>query len=132
MESTRSYFVSTILRSVAAVALIAGAVGIIITTTKAQANRSWTAAGSSGTIDDDSLAIAQFKNFAVTLQPGVNGTARVRYNITAVDGMNQLPGDKHYYQDSLPQLRQRREHRQSSVRAQQSMCSWRQQHTLYV
>lgn len=89
MESTRSYFVSTILRSVAAVALIAGAVGIIITTTKAQANRSWTAAGSSGTIDDDSLAIAQFKNFAVTLQPGVNGTARVRYNITAVDGMNQ-------------------------------------------
>jgi hypothetical protein len=75
--------------SVALIALIAGAVGVFTTTAKAQ-GRFWTAAGSTGTIDDDSLAIAQFKNFAVTLQPGVNGTARVRYNITAVDGMNQF------------------------------------------
>ncbi|HEV7396164.1 MAG TPA: hypothetical protein VGN86_06605 [Pyrinomonadaceae bacterium] len=90
MESTRKYFLSTGLLSVALIALIAGAVGVFTTTAKAQANRSWTAAGSTGTIDDDSLAIAQFKNFAVTLQPGVNGTARVRYNITAVDGMNQF------------------------------------------
>ena len=89
MESTRKYFLSTGLLSVVLIALIAGAVGVFTTTARAQANRSWTAAGSTGTIDDDSLAIAQFKNFAVTLQPGVNGTARVRYNITAVDGMNQ-------------------------------------------
>ena len=89
MESTRKYFLSTGMLSVALIALIAGGVGVFTTTAKAQANRSWSAAGSTGTIDDDSLAIAQFKNFAVTLQPGINGTARVRYNITAVDGMNQ-------------------------------------------
>lgn len=89
MERTRNYFLSTIMRSVAAIALIAGTIGILSLTTQAQANRSWSAAGATGTIDDDSLAIARFNNFAVTLQPGVNGTARIRYNITAVDGMNQ-------------------------------------------
>jgi len=90
MESTRNYSLSTFMRSVAAIALIVGAVGTLPMTTQAQATRSWTAAGATGTIDDDSLAIAQFKNFAVTLMPGVNGTARIRYNITAVDGMNQF------------------------------------------
>jgi hypothetical protein len=89
MKRTLNYFLSTGMRSVAAIALIVGAVGILSTTAQAQANRSWSAAGSTGTIDDDSLAIARFNNFAVTLNPGTNGTARIRYNITAVDGMNQ-------------------------------------------
>ncbi len=89
MESTRKYFLSILMRSAAAITLVVGTMGILSTTAQAQAARSWTAAGATGTIDDDSLAIAQFKNFAVTLQTGVNGTARIRYNITAVDGMNQ-------------------------------------------
>lgn len=90
MDCTRNFFLSTVMRSLAAIALIVVAVGILSTTTQAQTERSWTAAGATGTIDDDSLAIAQFKNFAVTLQPGINGTARIRYNITAVDGINQF------------------------------------------
>lgn len=90
MENIRKYFLSTAVLTVVGLALIAGAFGVFSTTAKAQANKSWSAAGSTGTIDDDSLAIAQFKNFAVTLQPGINGTARIRYNITAVDGMNQF------------------------------------------
>jgi hypothetical protein len=89
MESSRKYFLTTAVLTVVSLSLIAGAFGVFSTTAKAQANRSWSAAGSTGTIDDDSLAIAEFKNFAVTLQPGINGTARIRYNIAAVDGMNQ-------------------------------------------
>ncbi|MCU1266140.1 MAG: hypothetical protein JWM21_2458 [Acidobacteria bacterium] len=91
MQITLNYFLSATLRTVAAVALIAGTTGILTSSALGQAqNRSWSAAGSTGTVDDDSTAIAQFKNFAVTLQPGINGTARVRYNITAVDGMNSF------------------------------------------
>jgi hypothetical protein len=90
MQRTRKSRFSTGVLAVAALALIAGAVELISTKASAQANRSWTAAGATGTVDDDSLAIAQFKNFAITLQPGVvNSTLRIRYNITAVDGMNQ-------------------------------------------
>ena len=91
MQVTRKYFVSAALWTVAAIALIAGTAGILSPKALGQAaNRSWTAAGASGTVDDDSTGIAQFKNFAVTLQPGANGTARIRYNITAVDGMNSF------------------------------------------
>jgi hypothetical protein len=89
MRITRNNFVSATLRTAAAIALIAGTAGILSTTAFAQANRSWTAAGASGTVDDDSLAIAQLINFAANLKPGATGTARIRYNITAVDGMSQ-------------------------------------------
>lgn len=89
MERTRKSFFSTAVLAVAAFALLALAVELIATKADAQANRSWTAAGATGTIDDDSLAIARFNNFAITLNPGATGTARVRYNITSVDGMNQ-------------------------------------------
>ncbi len=89
MVKKRNYLKSTVY-VMAALVLIVGAAGSFTPTAQAQANRSWTAAGATGTIDDDSLAIAQFKNFAVTLQPGATGTARIRYNITAVDGMNQF------------------------------------------
>jgi len=90
MERTRKPFFSTAVLAIAAIALVAGAVGLVSTrTANAQAGKSWTAAGATGTIDDDSLTIAQFKNFAVTLNAGATGTVRVRYNITAVDGMNQ-------------------------------------------
>ncbi|MDQ2921616.1 MAG: hypothetical protein M3R52_08430, partial [Acidobacteriota bacterium] len=90
MKSTRNYFLSTVIRSVAAIALISGAVGILSTMAQGQATRSWTAAGASGTVDDDSVAIAELKNFAVNLLPGATGTVRIRYNITAVDGLNQF------------------------------------------
>lgn len=90
MQITRNYFLTATLRTAAAIALIAGITAILSSTAMAQSDRSWSAAGSTGTVDDDSAAITQFKNFAVTLNPGTNGTARIRYNITAVDGMNRF------------------------------------------
>jgi hypothetical protein len=90
MQVSRNYFLSAALRTVAAITLIAGTAGILSSTAFGQATRSWTAAGATGTVDDDSLAIAELKNFAVNLLPGATGTVRIRYNITAVDGMNQF------------------------------------------
>ncbi len=90
MQITRNYFLAATLRTAAAIALIAGITAIVSSTAMGQADRSWSAAGSTGTVDEDSAAITQFKNFAVTLNPGANGTARIRYNITAVDGMNKF------------------------------------------
>ena len=90
MQVSRNYFLSAALRTVAAITLIAGTAGILSSTALGQAVRSWTAAGATGTVDDDSLAIAELKNFAINLKPGATGTARVRYNITAVDGLNSF------------------------------------------
>ena len=90
MQVFRNYFLSTVLRAVAVITLIAGTAGILSSTALGQATRSWTTAGADGTVDDDSIAIAQLKNFAVTLNTGATGTVRIRYNITAVDGMNQF------------------------------------------
>lgn len=91
MQTSRNYFLSAALRTVAAITLIAGTAGILSSTALGQAqNRSWTAAGSSGTVDDDSTAISRFNSFAVSLQPGATGTVRIRYNITGVDGMNSF------------------------------------------
>ena len=90
MQITRNYFLSAALRTLAAITLIAGTAGILATTTQAQATRSWTAAGATGTLDEDSTTIAEFKNFAINLKPGATGTVRIRYNITAVDSMNQF------------------------------------------
>lgn len=89
MQINRKYFLSAALRTLAAFTLIVGTAGMLSSTAMGQANRSWTTAGADGTVDDDSIAIAQLKNFAVTLNPGATGTVRIRYNITAVDGMNQ-------------------------------------------
>jgi hypothetical protein len=50
--------------------------------------RSWTSAGSTGALDEDSTGIAQVLNFEVALQPGATGSVHIRYNITAVDGIN--------------------------------------------
>ena len=91
MQTSRNYFLSAALRTVAAITLIAGTAGILSSTALGQAqNRSWTAAGSSGTVDDDSTAISRFNSFAVSLNPGATGTVRIRYNITGVDGMNSF------------------------------------------
>lgn len=90
MQINRNYFLSAALRTMAAITLVVGTVGILSSAAMGQATRSWTTAGADGTVDDDSIAIAQLKNFAVTLNPGATGTVRIRYNITAVDGMNQF------------------------------------------
>jgi hypothetical protein len=50
--------------------------------------RPWTAAGSTGTVDEDSAALVQLKNFTVTFVPGSTGTVTARYNITATDGVS--------------------------------------------
>ena len=90
MQVTRNCFLSAALRTLAAFTLIAGTAGILATTAQAQATRSWTAAGATGTLDEDSTAISEFKNFAINLKPGATGTVRIRYNITAVDSLNQF------------------------------------------
>ncbi len=58
-----------------------------VTTTSCASREPWTAVGAAGTVDEDSAAIVQLKNFATTLQPGATGTVSVRYNITATKGM---------------------------------------------
>jgi hypothetical protein len=56
-------------------------------------DRAWTTAGSTGTLDESSLAIAQADNFTTTFLPGTTGTITARYNITAVDGTTSFcPG----------------------------------------
>jgi hypothetical protein len=52
--------------------------------------RSWTSAGSTGTIDEDSQAIASVTNFVVGLLPNTTGTVTVRYNITATRGISSF------------------------------------------
>ena len=91
MQTSRKYSLLAALLTVVAITLFAGTTGISSSTALGQAqNRSWTAAGATGTVDDDSLAIAELKNFAVNLLPGATGTVGIRYNITAVDGMNSF------------------------------------------
>jgi len=50
----------------------------------------WTATGADGTIDEDSLSIAQLSNFAIGLIPGATGTVTARYNITGVAGLSRF------------------------------------------
>jgi hypothetical protein len=52
--------------------------------------RPFTLASSVGTVDEDSAAIVQLKNFTVTLLPLVTGSVHMRYNITAVDDISRL------------------------------------------
>jgi hypothetical protein len=58
--------------------------------TGSAASSPWTAAGADGTIDEDSLAIAQLSNFALGLMPGATGTVTARYNITGVAGLSRF------------------------------------------
>ncbi|MCU1263813.1 MAG: hypothetical protein JWM21_131 [Acidobacteria bacterium] len=50
--------------------------------------RSWTTTGSSGTPDEDSASLVSFDDFAFKLKDGLTGTATVRYNITAAQGIS--------------------------------------------
>ncbi len=53
-------------------------------------NRAWTSSGSTGTVDEDSAAIAQLKNFTVTFLPLAAGSINVRYNITPTTGISSF------------------------------------------
>jgi hypothetical protein len=53
-------------------------------------NRAWTSASSTGTVDEDSTAIVQLRNFTVTLLPGATGSVHVRYNITPTTGISSF------------------------------------------
>jgi len=70
--------------------LAVGAALLLSSSASAQSSRAWTSAGSTGTVDEDSTAIAQVRNFTVTLNPGATGSVHVRYNITAVDGITRF------------------------------------------
>jgi hypothetical protein len=50
----------------------------------------WTAAGSTGAIDEDSSSIAQVTNFTLGLLPGATSTVTARYNITGVGGLSRF------------------------------------------
>jgi len=52
--------------------------------------RYWSTTGSSGTSDEDSIAIVNHDDFAVLIKDGLTGTATVRYNITAVRGITSF------------------------------------------
>jgi len=50
--------------------------------------RYWTSAGSTGTIDEDSVLLMTLQDFTARLKDGVTGTGTIRYNITAVAGIS--------------------------------------------
>jgi hypothetical protein len=52
--------------------------------------RYWSTTGSSGTSDEDSIALINHDDFAVRLNDGMTGTGTVRYNITAVRGVSDF------------------------------------------
>ncbi len=53
-------------------------------------NRPFTLASSVGTVDEDSTALVQLRNFTVTLLPAATGSVHIRYNITAVDDISRF------------------------------------------
>lgn len=52
--------------------------------------RPWTTAGSTGQVDEDSLALVRFNSFGVNLANGSTGSVHIRYNITATEGISRL------------------------------------------
>lgn len=53
-------------------------------------SRPFTLATSVGTIDEDSSAIVQLRNFTVTFLPGATGSVHARYSITGVDDISRF------------------------------------------
>jgi hypothetical protein len=52
-------------------------------------NRAWTSTGSTGTVDEADLAIAELNNFVYGLKAGSTGTVHVRFNITATEDIGK-------------------------------------------
>ena len=59
-----------------------------VTTTSCVVPTPWTAAGSTGSIDEDSFSKASVSNFVLGFNPGATGTITARYNITANRGIS--------------------------------------------
>ena len=55
-----------------------------------QSTKSWTSAGSIGTIDEDSLSKIAVQNFTAHFVPGQTGTGTLRYNIIATRGISSF------------------------------------------
>jgi hypothetical protein len=53
--------------------------------------RHWTSAGSTGTIDEDSVAKLMVQNSTTRLRDGLTGTGTIRYNITATKSFAYCP-----------------------------------------
>ena len=51
-------------------------------------NRHWTSTGSTGTFDEDSVTKLMVQDFTTRLRDGITGTAMIRYNITATQGIS--------------------------------------------
>jgi hypothetical protein len=62
---------------------------LVLGTTAFSQNRAWTSTGSTGTIDDADLAIAELNNFVYGLKAGATGTVHVRFNITATEDIGK-------------------------------------------
>jgi hypothetical protein len=60
------------------------------TPTPGPASQFWTSAGSTGTVDEDSSGKLTYQDFTVRFANSQIGTATVRYNITAVDGISKF------------------------------------------
>lgn len=60
------------------------------TAVTAAQTRAWSSAGSDGSMDQTSAALAQLKSFAVSFQPTLTGSINIKYNITAVEGINSF------------------------------------------
>lgn len=61
-----------------------------VTTTSCVVNNPFSTAGSTGTIDEDSLSSASVLNFVLGFNPGTTGTITSRYNITPTRGISQF------------------------------------------
>lgn len=75
---------------IAAAILVMPVLGLSVANAQIPPDRPFTLASSAATIDEDSTAIVQLKNFSVTLLPLATGSVHVRYNITAVDGASSF------------------------------------------
>jgi hypothetical protein len=61
-----------------------------VTTTSCVAQRPWTAVGSAGTIDEDSLSSASVSNFVLGFNPGTTGTITARYDIKSTRDISRF------------------------------------------
>jgi hypothetical protein len=61
-----------------------------VSTTSCLSAKPWTAAGSTGTIDEANVNSAALANFVLGFVPGTTGTINARYNITPTDGISSF------------------------------------------
>jgi hypothetical protein len=94
MRVSGNYFLSAVLRAVAAITLLAGMAGILSSTALGQCPSApltpWTAIGASGTVIAGKQ-IVKFTVPGVSLLPGTTGTVGMQYLVAATGGFSGLP-----------------------------------------